>query len=272
MKNEVDLDYAELVTGVWDKGSRVITRNSPCRRLAVVLAKFSSTPLVSARKTAWKNALREWEWFMSGSNRIEDLHPDVRKWWEPWADEYGVVRSNYGYQFTTPPVWSDDGPTAIQYLLETVRDHPFSRRAVVTTWNHSDMTDPLCKITNCHGTIIQAFVCPDTNKLSLATYQRSADVVLGLPHNWVQYWAFLLWLAHRTGRAVGELAWVGGDVHVYEEPSHEAAVKAIRINAPDCLLTPQFVYTPTSDHFKADDFALDREYRPLPCGPVKMVV
>lgn len=210
----IDDIYTGLISDVLTTGDEITTRNATVRRLIHYPVEITSTPLVSVRKTAWKNALREWEWFMSGSPDINDLHPSVRPWWTPWADKTGWVNWNYSMQFRR--YGDTSGFDQIAYLIDGIKNHPFSRRNVITTWHTEDMNREDCTITNCHGTVIQAFVRPD-DSLHLVTYQRSVDVVCGLPHNWLQYWAFLLWVAHWSWRAVGSLTWIGGDVHVYEE-------------------------------------------------------
>ncbi len=203
---------------------------------------------------------------MSGSNRLEDLHPSVRSWWEPWAvdcayyEKAGVkpkleVSSNYSKQFRE--FYGKQGEVdQISLLINGIREHPFSRRNVITTWNTADMVSPDTPITNCHGTVIQAF-CNEQEELSLVTYQRSVDVVCGLPHNWFQYWAFLLWLSSRTGKKVGQLIWLGGDCHLYGEHSSLAEeIVACETSCPP----PNLVYSSSCEDFKADDFSLDGEY------------
>lgn len=253
---DANSEYLDVIRGVFDRGEDVVTRNSRCRRTFAHQCRFDRFPLVSYRKTAWKTALREWEWFMSGSNRLEDLHPSVRPWWQPWA-KHGYVPHNYSRQFRNF-YGANDGVDQVQLLIDGVRDHPFSRRNVITTWNTADMVDLSCPITNCHGTVIQAFVSTD-DKLHLVTYQRSADVICGLPHNWVQYWAFLVWMAHQTGRLVGTLTWIGGDVHIYE--AHAELALRIRKGYIGTPQTPGLLYAGARDTpFRADDFSLDGSY------------
>ncbi len=268
--NAIDAAYAALLNDVLAHGERLTTRNAPVRRVVARTLVFERTPLVCARKTAWKNALREWEWFMSGSNHIDDLHPSVRKWWEPWVDRNGLVANNYSRQFRCYGNHArlEDRVDQIEYLIAGVRDHPHSRRNVITTWNTADMIAPETPITNCHGSYIQAFV--GVGGLSLMTVQRSADAICGIPHNWLQYWAFLLWLAHRTGNRPDSLTWIGGDVHVYEE--HAALATEIIFAATATQPGPELIYRPTSEDFKADDFALDSEYRPTITASARMVV
>lgn len=281
MRSFVDYYYRDLVDQALRVGLPVRTRNADVKRLLYKSFTFRGTPLVCLRKTAWKNCLREWEWFMSGSNRIEDLHPDVRPWWRPWANTdtepySGAVFGNYSRMFRH---WADfdiygrftETFDQIRYLIEGVKNHPHSRRNVITTWDSAVAMVPECKITNCHGTVIQASVgdASDPDALHLFTYQRSVDLIVGLPHNWLQYWAFLLWLAHRTGRTVGSLTWTGGDIHLYER-HYELAGEVSHAQPTDD--TPNLVYTPTSEDFRADDFRLDREYQPKILTRAEMVV
>lgn len=269
----VDEVYADMIASVLASGEVVTTRNATVRRLFARTCVFDSTPLVSLRKTAWKVALREWEWFMScdGSSNIKDAHPSVHPWWKPWADKEGHVWGNYGEQFRFAHGYNTGEFDQIAYLIDGIRDHPFSRRNLVTTWNAAEMASKKCPITNCHHSLTQCFVDLD-NRLHMVTYQRSADVIVGLPANWIQTWAFLTWLASRTGRTVGTLTWIGGDVHVYDQ-HEDLARRMLRISIhPDQPATPQLVYTPTSEDFKADDFTLDGVYTPMIVERADMVV
>jgi thymidylate synthase len=256
-----DREYLDLLTKIRDHGAPVVTRNAPVRRVFAHSVRFTRTPLVCLRKTAWRLALREMEWALSGSDNISDLHESARHWWRPWADRYGRQLRDFA---------GHGGRSADQIidLLGGLILHPYSRRNVVTTWNSADMTAPETPITNCWWTVLQAFVEPDS-ALHLVTYQRSADVVVGLPANWLQSWAFLMWLAHSAGLDVGSLTWLGGDVHVYD--CHAPVVAEILAADPDPD-PPRLVYRPSGDAFRADDFALDRPYNPKVLTRAEMVV
>ena len=270
--SDIDWKYAELI-GDCLSGEQVTTRNSDCYRAVCLRTRFTDTPLVGVRKTAWKNALREWEWFMSGSNDIATLDPRVHHWWKPWANADGRVRFNYSVQFRQAMGQRAEATDQIARLVEGIRNHPYSRRHVITTWNAADMLHPECPITNCHNTVTQCFV-DGTGALNMKTYQRSADMVCGLPANWIQQWAFLMWLGRRAGRRVGWLEWEGGDCHVYAQ--HLSLAQRIVREAFDGPAArseaPQLVYNPTSDEFRAEDFTLSCEYTPLITEKAEMVV
>lgn len=262
----VDDGFQKLLDDIMFNGEIVKGRNSLTKRVLNQKIVFDSTPLVSVRRTAWKSALREMEWFLSGSSNIKDLHEGVHKWWKPWADENGEIHNNYSKQLR---YMTDDLFDQIAYLQNAIKNHPFGRRSVITTWNTAEMASPKTPITNCHGTVIQAFV-DGNNKLHLTMYQRSSDMVLGLPHNWIQYWAMMMWLCHNSGREMGTLTWLGGDCHIYE--CHFDAVDELCEIDVDEVDTPNLVYNPTSKSFKASDFSLDSDYEPLMKKSLPMVV
>ncbi len=265
--SNADTFYASLIADCLT-GERVPTRNGECLRTICKSVRFTSTPLVSLRRTAWRNALREMEFFLSGSNHIDDLHEDVRHWWRPWVNENNVIPNSYGSQFKS---FAGRRGTVdqVEYLARGTQKDPYSRRHVITTWNTADMVHPLTTIANCHGTVIQAF-CHLDGTLSLKTYQRSADVIVGVPHNVLQYWAVLLWLCHRAGRTPRALHYEFGDAHIYQ--SHETLARKIIDATPPASDTPELVYEPSGDVFRAEDFELAGPYSPVLEDRASMVV
>ena len=239
------------------EGERLKTRNAYCYRSNERhVFRFTEAPIVTIRPTAVKLCLREWEWFMSGSCDVNDLHKSVHHWWKPFANNADNVPNNYSRQFIYA-CGSDVTKTfnQVEYAVNAIKNHPGSRRNVITTWNSADMAHETTTITNCHGTVIQFFVSGD--KLNMLMYQRSSDVVIGLQHNWCQYWAFLTWMAARTGKEVGFFDWIGGDVHVYE--SHKEVAEKLVAYDKDIELC-NLVYTPSDvNKFKADDFSVDKK-------------
>jgi thymidylate synthase len=246
-----DRPYQDLLRTLQTRGDRLVTRNAPVYSVVdYPRLVFTSFPLVTLRRTAWKKALREMEWFLSG----DPVCPEVLKdWWAGQLAADGEYKAGYGAQ------WHREGYDQIEALYTTLRDHPHSRRAIATTWHSADMAQ-ITEInqnphtpTTCHGTVLQGWV--RNQQLVLATYQRSADVLLGVPHNWVQYWALGVWLATRLGLTMGKLIWDFGDLHLYDEPSHLQAAQEIQAGPGDRPpLT--LVYEGPKDTFVAEHFAI----------------
>lgn len=162
-------------------------------------------PILSLKQTPFRGALHELHWFLRGSSNIEDLHPSVKHWWEPWAEEDGSVGPIYGHQYHRNNQFWD---TICQLQI-----NPHSRRHVITLWNTDDIDAGV--LPPCHGTVIQ-FHVDNTKTLHLQTYQRSADLLIGLPINIVSYAALLLMVAKQCGYKPGNLYYTVGNLHLYE--------------------------------------------------------
>lgn len=210
------------------KSPVVETRNAQTRRCFTLPCPiFDELPLVTLRKTSWKLALREMEWFLSGNPKCPD---ELLPWWKDQLNPEGMYIAGYSQQLRSFNGWFDQIDSLIGGLLHS----PYSRRHVITTWDPEDMAsitainkNPLTP-TTCHTSFAQFFV--EGVELHMLSVQRSADLLLGVPHNWVQSWAMLVWLAKQVDLDVGSLRWVFGDAHIYQEPSHIEAATAI-INA-----------------------------------------
>ena len=111
-------------------------------------------------------------------------------------------------------------------------------------------------LTNCHSTVCQFYV--DNHKtLHYKTYQRSADVMLGLPYNLIQHWSLLEYVAYRTGYKVGTMGYALGDAHIYEDHWDAARELSNLLRVPDN--EAKLIYTPSGDEFKASDFKIEGE-------------
>lgn len=272
MNNIIDLLYGSMLADLMNDGAEIDTRNSNVRR---VIAGFSrrldvgvDSPLITLRHVAWKTALREYEWFLSGNTNINSAHPSLAKWWEGQLLSDGTYP--YGYSENWRAYSAPEQPIdQLEILLEGLRDHPNSRRHVVTLWNPAQLRviplNPKMP-TTCHGTLIQCFV-EDNKYLHLAHYQRSADIMLGLPHNFVQYAALVQYLAYHAGYLPGVLDYKIGDLHLYQ--AHESMAKNMIYYHSQFKqsISPKLIYTYSGKVddkgipiFLADDFTLDGKY------------
>ena len=266
-----NLLYRELLVALHHHGDLLETRNGAVRSVIdyppII---FHGTPLVTWRKTAWKKALREMEWFMSGDSLCP---PELRDWWDGQLNKNNRYLNGYGQQFrhyTESLPRGRGGFDQILYLLEGISGHPESRRLVATTWNPPEMAEitqtnqnpktPTC----CHASLIQCHV--RAGKLHMTQYQRSADVLLGVPHNWVAYFSLLLYLSHWSGLEAGSIRWIFGDLHLYQDQTHvECAEQFLNLDplpAPaQCALRyqPSVAWTGLIPEFKASDFVIDGE-------------
>lgn len=261
-----DWAYCNLLNQIMDHGEVVEGRNSIVKRKINASYNFDKFPLLSLRKAPWKTALREWEWFLSGSTTVSDAHPDVQKWWQPWGPE---VRYSYGLQFRDAYGSAIlDGINQIEKLVEGIKADKYSRRNIICSWHPHDMWLSDLPIANCHTSL--ALFYYQNGALHYHTVQRSCDVMLGLPANWTQSWAFLVYIAYRVELPVGTMTWNGLDCHVYQD--HWETANRIRHLPP--LVTPDLIYAPTPGQvdFLADDFVLNKPYVPQTADKLEMKV
>lgn len=224
-----DSIYVNLLQQTLSEGEKVDTRNSlTTSHFNLPNVTFTEFPLVTLKKTAVKKSIQEMAWFLSGDSKCPE---GLLDWWDGQLNEDGKLLTAYPEQFRYAPSSPESGSQffdQLKFILEGLCNSPNSRRLLMTVWNPGDMASitetnsnpntPTC----CHSIIIQFFV--RQGKLHMKTYQRSADMLLGVPHNWVQSWAFLLYLAYHTNLQVGSMTWMWGDAHIYSEQTHRSAV------------------------------------------------
>ncbi len=217
-------------------------------------------PLVTTKKVAFRLIAHELLWFLSGSTNIRYLLDNDVHIWDEWADENGELGPVYGSQWRLWPV--PDGTTIDQIagVLRSIREHPHSRRHIVSAWNAA-LVDSMA-LPPCH-TLFQFYVAE--GRLSCQLYQRSADLFLGVPFNIASYALLTMMIAQVTGLWPGEFVHTFGDAHLYENHLEQADLQLSRVPLPP----PSLKLNPDVDdlfEFTIDDFEL-RNYR---ChGPIR---
>lgn len=186
-------------------------------------------PCSTLRRLGFNNQVRELLWFIKGHTNLNSLHPSVHKWWKPFANEDGSFGRSYGEQLRRSKRVLNNTPVQydqLQSLIDQIVKSPNSRRLCASTWDSHDMQ--YTSLPCCHGSMIQFAV--DGNRLSLTTYNRSQDFILGTPHNIILYSLLLHIVANLTGLEPYEYIHQFGHAHVYLDHI-EQAVKLLDIEA-----------------------------------------
>ncbi len=183
-------------------------------------------PLVTTKKVHLKSIIYELLWFLNGETNIKYLKDHNVTIWDEWADANGDLGPVYGKQWRS---W--EGPRGkvdqIKRAVETIKSNPSSRRIVVISFNPADL--PEVAPPACH-TLFQFYVSGD--KLSLQLYQRSADLMLGVPFNIASYALLLMMVAQVTGLKPYEFVHTFGDVHIYSNHVEGALLQLEREPRP----------------------------------------
>ncbi len=170
-----------------------------------------SFPLITTRKVSFDSTVDELLWFISGSTNVNDLPERTQKWWKPWAKEDGSLGPIYGKQLRS---WVDSNGEEVDQLARVIfnlKNIPHSRRTLIVLYNPGEVED--MKLPPCHGNVIQFYLRDD--KLSCQMYQRSGDLLLGVPVNIASYSLLTYMIAQIIGAKPDKFHHVIGDAHIY---------------------------------------------------------
>lgn len=256
-----DLLALTLSTGV-EKSDRTGTgtRSLFGRQLRYDLA--AGFPLVTTKRVHLKSVAYELLWFLRGESNIRWLRDQGVTIWDEWADEKGELGPVYGVQWRSWPTPDGGHVDQLTQVLDTLRSDPDSRRMVVSAWNVADI--PAMALAPCH-TMFQLYV--SAGRLSLHVYQRSADLLLGVPFNLASYALLTHMLAQQADLEVGELVWTGGDCHVYANHVEQVATQLAREPYPFPRLALRRAAS-LFDYAYDDITILDYRHHPVISAPV----
>lgn len=184
-------------------------------------------PLVTTKKLHLKSIIHELLWFLSGNTNIGYLKENGVSIWDEWADENGDLGPVYGAQWRQWPGGELGTIDQIEKLVEDIRNTPDSRRLIVTAWNPADIGR--MALPPCH-TLWQVRI--SAGKLHLQLYQRSGDMLLGIPFNTACYALLTHMLAHVTGYEPGDFIHTIGDAHIYSNHIEQVKLQLSREPRP----------------------------------------
>ncbi len=230
-------------------------------------------PLITTRslKGSWKALVHELLWFLSGSSHVNDLHKHGVHLWDAWATQEICERLGFPTGELGPiygPQWrrwkKSDGGTIDQItnVVDEIKRFPDSRRLVVTAWNPEDVEKVF--VAPCHC-FFKFFVAE--GELSLHLFQRSADVIIGVPFNIASYSLLLIMVAQVTGLRAGELVHTLSDTHIYlnQIPAARLQLQREPRTLPNVRINPEIN---DITRFRFEDFSL-LDYDPHP--PIKEI-
>lgn len=219
--------YLELLTDILEngeqKGDRTGTGTTSVfgRQIRHNLA--HGFPLLTTKKLHFKSIANELIWFLSGNTNVRWLNENGVTIWNEWATEEGELGPVYGKQWTAWPTSHGDTINQIDYVVNTLRNNPNSRRILFHGWNPEYLPDESLSpqenvaqgrmaLPPCH-LLYQFYVV--NNKLSSQLYIRSSDSFLGLPYNIASLALLTHMLAQQCDLVPHEIVVSIGDLHAY---------------------------------------------------------
>ena len=214
-------------------------------------------PLLTTKKVFLKGIIYELLWFLKGDTNIKFLTDHNVHIWDEWADENGDLGYVYGKQWRSWEATDGRVIDQISQAVDLIKNHPDSRRILVTAWNPAEI-DKMA-LPPCHC-LFQFYVAD--GKLSCQLYQRSADTFLGVPFNIASYALLTMMLAQVCGLEPGEFIHTTGDTHIYLNHLDQVNEQLSREPRP----LPKMIINPDVKSifdFKYEDFKLEG-YDPYP--------
>lgn len=162
-----------------------------------------------------------------------DLGPIYGYQWRKHGEHYGYLEgpehnAYYGLN------GSREGFDQLRAILTSLTNNPSDRRMVCSAWNpgqHHMMALPPCHV------LWNVVVINDV--LNLGWYQRSCDLMLGVPYNIASYATLMLLLCKHSSLKPGILSGTLGDCHIYENhvKGAEEQIKRDCKSLPKCTIT-----------------------------------
>ena len=210
-------------------------------------------PLLTTKKLHLKSIIYELLWFLKGDTNVHYLQEHGVRIWNEWADENGELGPVYGHQWRSWPDYNGGTIDQIQNVLNLIKNHPDSRRMIVSAWNVAEVEK--MALPPCH-TMFQFYVAD--GRLSLQLYQRSADTFLGVPFNIASYALLLMMMAQVTGLKAGDFIHTTGDTHLYLNHLEQARLQLTRTPRalPKMIINPNVkdIFSFEYEDFKLEDY------------------
>ena len=236
--NYGEQQYLDVLKSVYVNGLEKVGRNGP------VFSTFKNDmtfdlrngfPLLTTKKMFYRGIVEEFIFFVCGRTDTTELsNKKVRVWEGNTSEEFirnrglkyskGVMGPLYGWQWrffnasyivdeTGKPIPNPDGGIdQLKNAVELIKTDPESRRILITTYNPSQAEQGV--LYPCHSIILQFYVQDDY--LDMFCYNRSQDIVLGVPFNIASSSLLLIVVSKLTNKIPRYLYMTLGDTHIYK--------------------------------------------------------
>jgi thymidylate synthase len=245
-------------------------------------------PLLTTKRVFFKGVVEELLWFLRGQTNNKILNEkDIHIWDGNGSKDFmnklgldypeGELGPIYGYSWRhfggnynpNNPDSShknEGGFDQIQYIINTLKTDPFSRRLILNGWNPC-VLDKVA-LPPCH--MMCQFYVSNEMELSCKLYLRSNDLFLGAPFNIASYSLLTHILADICKLKVGKLIYTIGDAHIYE--NHIEQVKEQLKRIPREFPTLKIVEHPENiEDYRLESFVIEG-YNPYPTIKAEMAI
>lgn len=255
--------YAELIQKVLTNGDLVKGRNGYTLQLVGEQLKWQVTSTSMLFPTGRKLFLDGIKGELAALVRKPKHINDFKKWgcnyWDQFGDELGKLKLDYGN------AWYDNINQIARVKKALMSNKRYARDLMIVGWR-PHLLDKLT-LPCCH--FAYQFICDSDDNLHLIWYQRSADIMVGIPSDIVLANLMLIAMGYETQLYPMSITMQLGSAHIYKK--HIAnAKKVLKIER---TLPNEYTYYSTNNlnfsRFKPD--MIDIHYEPRKPIPFECV-
>lgn len=272
--------YVKLIKDVLDNGKHRVDRSGIGTislfgsQLRFDISK--SVPLLTTKRMAWKTAIEEMLWMVSGNVDASVLEKKgINIWKGHTSREFldkngffdyaeGTLPFGYGHQIRNAGGNTFEceyceaqnyisGFDQLSYIENELNNNPFSRRILWNLWTANQME--LVPLQPCH-LMLQFYVEEIDNEkhLSAMVTMRSNDLGCGNPFNIFNYTALVYIMAMKCDMKPKDLVFSLGDAHIYKNHIHQLKKQ---ISNP-VLAQPALQLSETIKYTKWEDLRIEQ--------------
>lgn len=201
----IDQVYKNFAMNVLENGEKRETRNGETRALFGTTLSFdmavTGLPLISLRKMYLRGIVGEFRGFLQDAKSVQEFEALGCPYWQLWAEPDGSLNLDY------PP------REQLSAVIKSIMEDPTGRRHIINLWDHTHLDE--LSLPCCHFNY--QFYVRKGRYLDMVWTQRSVDIAVGLPSDFILAALYLDYIGFETGLKPGRITMNFGDSHIYEE-------------------------------------------------------
>jgi thymidylate synthase len=187
----VENEYAWMLTDVLLTGKersnrtgiKTLVKHGNFMKLDVTGGKF---PVLAGKKMFPHMAFTEMQWFMNGRTDIKYMNDRGVRYWDKWVLPDGTIGKSYGHQFR-----DFNGVDQLSRVVDIMTTDIDSRRNILSLWNPADLHDMALEPCVDRYMVECDPVNQSVIEVDLHVTQRSCDMFLGVPYDFMLVTSFI---------------------------------------------------------------------------------
>jgi thymidylate synthase len=199
---QFEAQYQDLLLDIVANGTAITSRKGDSHQVLgkTLTLDGMEVPLITGRRMYPNGIIGELKGFLNDAQTDEEYRAYGCNFWGAWTGQ-GIDYASLLHDF--------NGINQLQRTIDTLRNHPGSRKHVISLWDpSSDTLQPPC--------VMHYQWLVEHDKLHMIWSQRSADALIGLASDMFSAWLFNLLMSKATGYWPGKIYMQLGSAHIYD--------------------------------------------------------